>query len=276
MRRTVGPREVLDDLTAGLEAVLGDGLTGLYLHGSLVAGDFAPTRSDIDVLALVVRPPDDATLTAVAPVIADIEQRHPAWRGRLEVETVGLPTVEAFVSGDVAAGARQLIMRVSPGEELHLLPATGHRVLTWATVREKGQALVGPPAPTMLPAVSPELVRAALLQHVRDWPEWVEDMQQVGGQAYSVLSLCRAWCALVEGEQLSKRAAADRRATGLLVAGRGTEADLVGWARDWWYADGSDGETGRLGEVRDFVVRTCGEILGQSSGWEAERGFSPG
>ena len=254
-----GARAVLVDLAAGLVGTLGDDLMGLYAHGSLVAGDFAPARSDIDVLALVDRPPDEQMLAAVAPALAATEGRHPAWRGRLEVETVGLPTVEAFVGGHAAAGPGDAIMRVSPGERLHLLPATAHRVLTWATVREKGRALVGPPAPSMLPAVSTEAARAALLSHVRDWPVWVEDMQHVGGQVYSVLSLCRAWCAVVEGEQLSKRTAADR------FAGANPEdAALARWARDWWYAEGSDDEPGRHQEVRAFVRRTCRAILERS------------
>lgn len=258
MRRGVGPSAVLADLTSALVVALGADLLGLHVHGSLVAGDFTPARSDLDVLAVVTRPPDDAMLTAVAPVHAELARRHPAWRGRVEVETVARSTVEAFVAGvgTVAGEGPDAIMRISPGEELHLLPATPHRVLTWSTVREKGRALVGPPAQTVLPAIPPRLARAALLDHVRDWPTWVEDMRQVGGQSYSVLSLCRAWCAVVEGEQLSKRGAADR-----FAAARPDDAELVRWARDWWYAAGSDDEPGRRAEVRDFVTRTSRDVL---------------
>ena len=96
----------------------------------------------------------------------------------------------------------------------------------------------------------------ALLDHVRDWPAWVEGMTTVGAQAYSVLSVCRAWCALGGRERLSKRAAADR-----FVGGHPQDADLVVWARDWWYADGSDSEAGRFDEVRDFVVRTTQTVV---------------
>jgi hypothetical protein len=256
--RAAGPADlavmlVLDDLRAGLVDALGADLLGLFVHGSLVFGDFAAARSDLDLLAVVARPPDEAMLATVAPVHAGVERRHPAWRGRVEVETVARSTVEAFATGTACADS---IMRISPGEALHLLPATRHRVLTWATVREKGHALVGPPAASVLPAVPPELARAALKEHVRDWPEWVEDMRQAGGQAYAVLALCRAWCALVDGEQLSKRAAADR-----VILTRPDDAELVRWARDWWYADGSDDEPNRHDEVRDFVVRTCQALL---------------
>ena len=37
--------------------------------------------------------------TAVAPVHAALDQRHPAWRGRVEVETVARSTVEAYAAG---------------------------------------------------------------------------------------------------------------------------------------------------------------------------------
>ncbi len=255
MRRGVGPWAVLEDLTRGLVDALGDGLVGVWVHGSLVAGDFTPARSDLDLLVALRHPPDDATLAAVAPVHAWVEARHLAWVGRVEVETVGLPTVASLaVGGEPTTG--DVIMRISPGESLHLLPATRHRVLTWATVRERGRPLVGPPAGDVLPAVAPEQLRRALLAHVRDWPTWVEDMQPVGAQSYAVLSLCRAWCAVVEGEQLSKRAAAER-----FSVARPGDAPLATWARDWWYSEGSDAETGRFEQVREFVVRTSRAIL---------------
>ena len=255
MRRGVGPRVVLEDLTRGLVKALGDDLVGVWVHGSLVAGDFTPHRSDLDVLAALRHAPDDATLAAVAPVHARVEARHPAWVGRVEVETVGVPTIESLAAGGEPA-AGDVIMRISPGESLHLLPATRHRVLTWATVRDRGRPLVGPSAGDVLPAVAPEQLREALLAHVRDWPTWVEDMRPVGAQSYAVLSMCRAWCAVVQGEQLSKRAAA----AGFSVSQPG-DAALGGWARDWWYAEGPDDDPGRFQQVREFVVRTSRDIL---------------
>ena len=158
-------------------------------------------------------------------------------------------------------GRPDAIMRISPGERLHLLPATSHRILTWATVREHGRALVGPAASDLLPVVSPQAAREALLDHLRAWPAWVEGMRTVGAQSYSVLSLCRAWCALVRGEQRSKRVAADD-----FAATRPEDDDHVRWAADWWYAGGSDDDEGRFEEVRDFVVRTSRAILATTAG----------
>lgn len=47
--------EQLEELTAGLRAILADDLVGVYLHGSLALGCFNPQRSDIDVIAVTRR-----------------------------------------------------------------------------------------------------------------------------------------------------------------------------------------------------------------------------
>jgi predicted nucleotidyltransferase len=39
------------------------GLVGVYLYGSLVTGDYSPARSDIDVLVMVEREPDEAAIS---------------------------------------------------------------------------------------------------------------------------------------------------------------------------------------------------------------------
>jgi len=98
-----GASAVVDDLARGLAAALDGDLLGLYVHGSLVAGDFSPARSDLDLLAVLRTAPDEAVLAAVVPVHESLERRHPAWRGRVEVETVGLPTVVAVSAGSSAA-----------------------------------------------------------------------------------------------------------------------------------------------------------------------------
>jgi hypothetical protein len=73
-----------------------------------------------------------------------------------------------------------VIARVSPGESVHLLAATAHRVVTWSAVHDHGRRLPGPPAGALLPAIDADLVRRALLDHVRDWPIWVTRMTTQG------------------------------------------------------------------------------------------------
>lgn len=240
--------DVLADLGEAWHAALGDGLRGLYAHGSLVAGDFARRRSDLDVLAVLAIDPDETLIGTLATLHAGLDERHPEWAGRVEVEYISIGALRDL--------AGHVIARISPGERLHLLPATRHRVVTWASVHDSGRRLIGPPAGESLPAFGPELVHAALRDHVRDWPAWVEAMITPGAQAYSVLTLCRAVQRLRFGRQLSKRRAAD------LTAPLFPEwADLIGWANTWWYDDGPDDDPGRGEEVADFVRRLSAMLL---------------
>lgn len=47
-----------------------------------------------------------------------------------------------------------------------------------------------------------------MLEHVRAWPDWIEEMRHAGGQAYAVLTLCLAAEAFATGQQVFKVAAA--------------------------------------------------------------------
>lgn len=47
--------EVLSGVTAAAGQILGQALTGVYLHGSLAMGCFNPDRSDIDLILVINR-----------------------------------------------------------------------------------------------------------------------------------------------------------------------------------------------------------------------------
>ncbi|MEU6078373.1 aminoglycoside adenylyltransferase domain-containing protein [Micromonospora sp. NPDC047074] len=248
------PKMVLSDLRDAWSPALAGQLLGLYVHGSLVAGDFAEDRSDLDLLAVLDTDPDENLLAVLAGLHADLDRRHPRWAGRIEVEYVSLAAVRDVAHG--GTGRDHVIARVSPGELLHLLPATSHRLVTWSAVHDHGRSLLGPPADILLPAVDPDRVRSALLDHVRDWPTWVAQMNTPGAQSYAVLTLCRAFQRLQNGQQLSKRQGADRTSTA-----SPRRAHLIIWARDWWYNSGQDTDPGSADDVQAFVNEISATIL---------------
>lgn len=225
---------MFDQIAVQLTAALGDELLGLYAHGSWVSGDFAPLRSDLDLLAVLSRQPDEPLLSLLGHTHDRLAAHHPQWAGRIEVEYVALSTIKA-VAADPGNPGDHVIARISPGEHLHLLPAMSHRLLAWAGVREGGHPLHGPASKTLLPPVNADVVRAAVLDHERDWPEWVRDMRHPGGQAYAVLTVCRALHLIQQGKRVSKRQAAN-----YAIDEAPEWAELIRWARDWWYAEGTD------------------------------------
>jgi predicted nucleotidyltransferase len=239
------PAAVLTRLAAELAEVLGDDLLSLALHGSWALGDFAPGRSDLDVLAVMATDPTAATLAGLDDVHARLGTDFPEWNGHVEVDYVSVRAVEAVVQG--IAESHPMI-RISPGEPLHEVDVTRHYVLNWAAALQADQPIAGAAPSTVLPAIDRRLIHQVVLQHVRAWPEWVHDMQAIGAQAYAVLTLCRAAETLATGRQVSKLAAAN--------AGRSRFPEwsaLIDWAQDWWYNGGSDFDHGRFEDVRRFV-----------------------
>ncbi|MFC5382075.1 aminoglycoside adenylyltransferase domain-containing protein [Aquipuribacter nitratireducens] len=234
---------------------LGPALAGVYLHGSLAVGDFCQGRSDVDLLAVLTQQPDEELLVRLRVVHDTVDARFPMWRSRVEVEYVALDTLQRQATDDDLA-APGVIARVSPGEHLHLLAATQHRVLGWSLAHRHGVTLTGPPVQTVIPAIDDEQARDSLLHHVRDWPTWVRGMTTPGGQAYAVLSVCRAAVALDAGDQVSKKVAAT-----IIAEAVPAHRDVVLWARDWWYQGGSDDEPPRTAAVRRFVDETSTQLL---------------
>ncbi len=244
---------MLDRLAVDLQAVLGEDLVSLAVHGSWVFGDFTPGRSDLDLLAVLAIDPSAALLAQLSEVHAGIECDYPDWAGHIEVDYLSA----SAIADVVGRGARSHPMiRISPGEPIHTLTASRHYLLNWAAAREANHSAAGALPVAVLPVIDKRLVEEVLLDNVRAWPSWVLDLGSVGGQAYAVLALCRAAAALVEHRQLSKRAAA---AVGAKLFP--DWAELIDWARRWWYTGGSDVAPGHPEEVRQFVEYSTERIL---------------
>lgn len=248
------PEEVLARLAVDLVEALGNDLLSVAVHGSWALGDFTPGHSDLDVLAVLATDPTPATLTTLRGVHARLGTDFPEWGdGHVEVEYVSVDAINSVVQG---TDESHPMISVGKGEQLHELPASRHSVLNWAAALQADQPIAGAAPSTVMPAIDQQLVRQVVLQHVRGWPEWVEEMQHAGGQAYAVLTLCRAAEALETGRQVSKLTAAK--------VGRSRFPEwsaLIDWAQEWWYHGGSDSDGGQFEEVRRFVVDVSARLL---------------
>ncbi len=240
---------LLARLTRDIRGVLEDNLIGLYLHGSLVTGDFDGGRSDIDLLAVVGADVDEGGLERLRIMHARLVEDHPAWDDRIEVEYVSPAALSTFRTQP------RRMARISPGEPLHLLEASRHYLLNWYLAR-RGVALFGPPPQEVIPEISQQEFVAGVLEHAAAWKAWVADMRHPGGQAYAVLTLCRALYTRLYGAQASKRRAA-LSVKPLLPRW----SALIEWALTWWYEGGTQTEPGRFAEVARFVEEVSDRVL---------------
>ena len=241
---------LLTRLTSDIQSTLHT-LIGLYLHGSLVTGDFDRDRSDIDLLAVLSEDVTEEDLARLLELHTRLIEDYPTWNDRIEVEYVSALALTSF-----RAQPRRMA-RISPGEPLHLLEANRHYLLNWYMARQGGVALFGPPPQEVMPEISQAEFVAGVLEHANAWGEWVTDMHPPREQAYAVLTLCRALYTSMHGAQVSKKRAA-RSVKPLLPQW----SALIDWALAWWYEDRMQtGEGDRFAEVVRFVEEVRDRVL---------------
>jgi hypothetical protein len=120
-------------------------LRGLYLYGSLTTGDFSPSSSDIDVLAVTERRPSGVVLDRLSALHLDLARRGGAY-ARLNCLYVPDGTLaDTAVLHAYWYGDRFTEWRL--------------KVMTMAELSHAGQQLHGPWPPPGLPEVSTTRVR---------------------------------------------------------------------------------------------------------------------
>jgi predicted nucleotidyltransferase len=202
---TAGRAELPADV-AGLLGRLRDalvergGVVGVYLYGSLVTGDFSPVRSDIDVLVLLEREPDQAA-------IGQLRQLHEALAGT-DDPAGQLHCLYASVENAADPGPLRTYWY---GDRMTQWQV---KVLTQAELARAGVAVYGPWPPPGLGPVTVADLQAAVLEAItgywrrmarkrRCWlsDKWVD---------FGLVTLPRAEAVLTTGELITKSEAIRR------------------------------------------------------------------
>ena len=193
---------LLESLLSHLRNIFQEKLVGLYLCGSLTTGDFDPEISDIDLLAAISSDVSDREFEALRAMHRDFVHDNPAWEDRVEVAYLSVTALRTFRS------ETSQIAVISPGEPFHMKEAGKDYLQNWYAVRESGVALFGPPAKAIIaPITEDEFVQA--VRYYASWMgEAVNDVRHRKGQAYAILTMCRALHVHRNGRQASKRQAA--------------------------------------------------------------------
>jgi hypothetical protein len=217
-------------------------LTALWAHGSLASGDFVPSRSDLDLVALIGAP----VTSAQRP---DLQRTH---EGLASQEPLAASLHCAYiVSGEQA----------DPGRS-HLTWAHGElydRPVSPVSRRELcqgGLCLVGPVPASVIPVVTDAELADYIRGNLRDYwyPKtgrpglWLNDIWVDLG----MLTLARATITLGDGRLITKREALD------VLASMGAPADVLGDIRDRRYGAApliSDKWRARRGDLARTFVR---------------------
>ena len=100
---------------------------------------------------------------------------------------------------------------ITPGEPFHVIEAGKDWLMNWYVVRKWGVVLFGPPASAIIDPITQEEYVEAVRQHAEVLSDWVAHgmrAQQRKGQAYAILTMCRALYTTKNGGPTSKKQAA--------------------------------------------------------------------
>jgi hypothetical protein len=197
---------VLQELLPAVHATLGDQLVGMYLTGSLAAGDF-DRHSDVDFVAVTENEVSGALFSALDTLhqrIAMIDswcavQLDGAYISRVALRRFD-PTTALHANIDRGRGER---LKMVQFEEV---------VVQSYLLRERGITLDGPDPRTLIDPVTPEDLRDAMPRVLEGLGSQILDdparIDRQGYQSYTVLSLCRMLYTLELGTVVSKPIAA--------------------------------------------------------------------
>ena len=204
MQKTPFPdiNRLLKGLLSRMRQILQERLVGLHLYGSLTTGDFDPGSSDIDLLAVTSSDVSGREFDALRAMHLEFAHDNPEWEGRVEVAYLSAAALKTFRS------ERSPMAVISPGEPFHMTEAGREWLMNWYVVREKGVALFGPPAEALIAPISREELAGCVRDYAADWGDRIERVRDRKGQAYAILTMCRALHLYRTGETASKRQAA--------------------------------------------------------------------
>jgi Aminoglycoside adenylyltransferase, C-terminal domain len=243
---------LLANLVDGASKILGENLLGVYLSGSLAYGDFVPSRSDIDLQAVVRNPLTDNEIKTVETLHKEIDSKHPNWAKRTECSYVPLELLSEMTPPKTPRPWWGLDTMYPEA------PAGNEWIINHYFLSKYGIALAGPDFRTLVPPIDVrEVQKASARDLFKEWVPKVMDSEWLLNshyQSYLVLNLCRILHTVIEGEPRSK-----------IVSGRWVKQKYPQWttlvkeAEEWAYGEEMKKQEEAIMFIR-FVVDRVNEV----------------
>ncbi len=195
-------QELLDDFTAMCQDVYGDGLTGVYLHGSMAMGCFHAEKSDIDLIVVVEDSITDAQKMRFMEQVVRLNGRAPA-KG-LELSVVKREYCRPFLYPTPYelhfSNAHLQWFLKAPEDYIRNMRGEDRDLAAHFTVINRyGVALCGEAVSDVFGEVPPGDYADSIWADIENAGEDI-----VGNTLYVTLNLCRVSAFLREGLCLSK------------------------------------------------------------------------
>ncbi len=228
-----------------LKAILGDRLVGVYLFGSLVWGDFEYGSSDIDLLVVTSSAITNNEFGKLDHMHRELAKTYThAKEGMIEIIYMSEDALQTFKT------KRSQIAIIHPGEPFHIKDAGKDWLMNWYSVQEKAHTLLGPPPKTLIANITREEFIQAVREYAQAFRSRINGLHGRPGQAYAILTICRAYYTSKNGEQTSKKRAAHWTAKEFPQWSTLIENALK-W-RENWRSNQVDAEE-TLPEIKQFV-----------------------
>jgi len=188
-------------LTAALDQILGSGLVGVYLYGSLTQGAFDPARSDVDCIVVVRRDLTHAQFRRLAAWLSNAAEVDD-WISRLQMQIL---LCGRLLRPDTRGALYQFGVLRRSGSD-------GNPII-WRNVLASGVTLAGPSPETFVPRITDRMMLAALRREIEYLRTELADPASPWRdrrfyRAYAVLTLCRILYSNATNDVESKRRAA--------------------------------------------------------------------
>ncbi len=218
--------EVLEGLLSGARAQLGDQFHGLYLYGSLAAGDFNPDRSDIDFIVVTIGELSEKTIGKLEELHGRFASSDEKWARKLEGLYMPLDALRRYDPGGPA------LPTVNEGH-FYLAKQGSDWVIQRHILRENETIVAGPSIRGAIDPVSAAEMRDAVSGIMRDWwapmlddPSWLDRPEY---RAFTVQTMCRVLYTLQFGTAVSKSGAANWAMETLDPEWRALISDAIAW-----------------------------------------------
>lgn len=237
---------LLQMLLDEVRAVLAAEFVGLYVHGSLASGDFAPGRSDVDFVVVT----KGALPEEVLPALAAMHQRLRVNGGKWAAKMEGSYIPRAALRRHDPAHSHFPALRMDGSFDVD--EHGSDWIIQRHILRQHGLALAGPSPRTLIDPVPAFALRQAAWGILDTW--WRANLNDptilrtTEYQSYAVLTMCRARYTMQRGETASKKVAVDWARTHVDARWH----TLMDWALAWPEDEAAD----HFAETLAFVADT--------------------